>query len=124
MKKAMDDFMRRHRNDDSPDMKDRFTRAIEHVHAVFGDKSFRRWVPGSNEWGSQIVASVYDCQMFSFGQLSGEEIEKYADQFRDGFVNLFSDEEFRKQIDAATNTPSFFKKRVQLTREMIAAILR
>jgi hypothetical protein len=118
MKRAMDEFMRENRRA-APnlinEMRMEFLDALNTVYSVFGGKSFRRWSPETEAWGNQIVASVFDAQMFGVAHalMNGANPVRA----RESFIGLFSDDEFRKNIDAATNTPSFFRARVNIARE-------
>lgn len=126
MKRAMDDYMRANRKASEAEldvMEGSFSSALNKVHSIFETKSFRRWIPESKGWGGQIVASVFDAQMFGISHFTEQQIDANRDAIRDGFLELFSNEEFRKNIDAATNTPSFFRTRVSMARQMVERIL-
>lgn len=117
MRVTMDRFMDGNRSASS-DILDRwdteFRDTVTKVDLVFGDKAYRRFNPITKEYRSQPVASIFDAQMFSLMAISLDRASQQRDIIRGRFEGLFSDPEFSRSIDAATNTPSFFKTRIEL----------
>lgn len=122
MKRLMDRYM--DDNQDMPehriqDLKKEFLLTLELVDAAFGEHAFKRWQPEKNSWRSQVLASLYDAEMIGVQGFSIDQISGKRDSILEGLKGLFLNEEFRKSIDAATNTVVNFRTRVEMVREMI-----
>src|SRR5258708_6720433 len=47
-----------------------FLHTLDVVEACFGEHAFRRWLPGQKKWKQQILAALYDAEMFACRGLS------------------------------------------------------
>lgn len=101
----------------------RFQEAIARVDAALGDYAFKRWQPDREDWRHQVLASMYDAQIFGLQEFEIEDLRKNRAALTAGTKDLFADTDFRKAVDSATNTPSFFKDRIRMFREMAATAL-
>lgn len=126
MKRLMDTFMEdnQHVSDRVAGiMREDFLSTIKSVQAGFGEYAFRRWIPAKEMWRSQVVASMYDAQMFAMRGVPSDTIEEKRTAIIAGTMELFSDQAFSKSIDAATNNIGNFKTRVEKMQTMIKQIL-
>lgn len=126
MKRRMDHFMENNQRASDKALKtleQRFRKTLDCVQAAFGDRPFRRWLPDQEKWKSQVLASIYDAQMFACQDFDPDQLRPHQAKIAEAFKTLLSDTDFRKTIDAATNTPSFFRDRICRTKQMIDAIL-
>jgi uncharacterized protein DUF262 len=127
VRRRMDSFMSTNRNPD-----DRTLSAFRHsfldtlgvVTSVFGDHAFHRWMPERHVWRNQVLAALYDAQMFSCQYYTQDQLFPYAGEIVAAFKGLFADDGFRRSIDAATNTPSYFKDRIRRLRGLIVETAR
>ncbi len=83
----------------------RFEHCVDLVSTVFGDKAFRRFIPGTaddvnGKWaGSRINMALFDIQMSGFVNYSKNQIYPKADELREGLMKLMTeDEEFIRSI--------------------------
>ncbi|MGE3412591.1 MAG: DUF262 domain-containing protein [Dehalococcoidia bacterium] len=102
------------------DAKRSFMAAIDKVEAAFDGHAFQRWVPTRNQWRQQVLAALYDAQMFGLQEFSVDDLAPRRDSLVEGLKGLFSEPEFRGAVDSATNTPGSFRRRVRLMRDMVA----
>lgn len=126
IKKSMDTFASSHRHLDINDverLREEFERTLLVVKACFGPYAFRRWQPEKNAWRSPVLASLYDAEMFACYGLTQTDVEGKSDAMLLGIKNLCADPSFRKAIDSATNTPSYFKERIRMVRDMVRSNL-
>jgi len=105
------------------EMRNDFLSTLDTVEACFAENAFRRWIPEREQWRQQILASIYDAQMFACRGISIDEARTHRPSILDRFKRLFEDSEFRRSVDAATNTPSYFKARIQIVKTMLEEIL-
>lgn len=122
MRREMDRFMAEHQNETESwilDSKRDFLEAVASVVAAFGTYAFRRWQPDAGTWRKQVLASLFDAQMFACRDWNEQDLVDNQPDLIRGMKKLFKSAEFRKSIDAATNTPSYFKRRIELVSEMI-----
>lgn len=105
------------------EMRGEFNKAIEKAVAAFGSTTFRRWVPEKETWRKQVLASAYDAEIFGVIPYPEEQLRSHQPQLIDELKLLFSDEDFRRAIDAATNTPTYFRERISMMRAMISSVL-
>jgi hypothetical protein len=118
----MDEFMERNRNRSAAELENLealFKQALEKVDAVFGENSFRRWLPDKEAWRRQFVAALFDAQMFGLQSFTAEQLAAQRAEIIESFKALFSDVNFLKSITVATNTPSAFKDRIHAVREIV-----
>ena len=118
MRRHMDRFMMDYQDaapDLLEDMREGFLATLDLAAAAFGDCAFKRWVPEGNRWRNQVLASLYDAEMFACFEcrsLSVAQLRYAHDDIIAKVKNLFLDEAFRKSIGGATNTPSYFRSRI------------
>jgi hypothetical protein len=126
MERQMDSFMRQNQRMAKKDLaaaSGRFLKALETVRASFGDHCFQRWQPDKGAWRDQVLASLYDAQMFGCQRFTPQRLQPFQQEIVESFKLLFSDSDFRKAIDAATNTPSYFRARILTVRDAVTAAL-
>jgi len=122
MAREMDRFMstnQRLAHGDLAEMRKDFFATLAVVSAAFGDHAFHRWQPEKDQWRRHVLASLFDAQMFACRDLKAEEVQPHTAAILVGMKALFGDQEFRRAVDAATNTPKYFQDRVRMTRNMI-----
>ncbi|OGF65855.1 MAG: hypothetical protein A2Y62_10505 [Candidatus Fischerbacteria bacterium RBG_13_37_8] len=126
MKRLMDEFMHKNRNASSKKLKElerEFLVTIEVVEKAFGKYSFKRWLPKYNRWRNQILASLYDAEMFACTRFSAEEVDGKQDYIVKQLKLLFEDDSFRESIEVGTNAPVRFRKRITNIIEMLSKII-
>ncbi|GLQ52784.1 hypothetical protein GCM10010862_00420 [Devosia nitrariae] len=104
-------------------LEDSFVRALRKARMVFDTHTFQRWQPEKVEWRKQVLAALFDVQMFGFMDFEEIDLLNNKDAIVSAFKDKFEDPIFRKSIDAATNTPSLFKERVNIFQEMVQEII-
>jgi len=127
MERHMDEFM-----DDNRDMKllnaatleSRFHEALDTVEACFDEHTFQRWVPEKQQWRRPVLAALYDAQMFGCQGFEPKKVRPHQDKILKGMQALFENEDFRGFVNLATNTPTSFRQRIKMTRDMIAEITK
>jgi hypothetical protein len=122
MMRVMDDFMSDHQHmsaDELEASRTDFIATLDAVAAAFGDHAFKRWVPEQRVWRRQVLASLYDAQMFAVRGLEAGMLAEKRPAIQTGLIKLFDDATFRASIDAATNTPRLFRTRIKMMREMV-----
>ena len=102
---------------------DDFLQAITVVEAAFGSHAFRRWVPEKSQWRQQIIAALFDAEMFACRGFSEDVLNKNQSEIIENMKLLFENSEFRKSIDSATNSPGSFRDRIRIVRDMIIRTL-
>ncbi|MBI4307052.1 MAG: DUF262 domain-containing protein [Chloroflexi bacterium] len=125
MQPSMDQFMalnQRMGRQELDDLKTSFLNTIDAVAAGFGDKAFQRWETSRQKWRSQVLASLFDAQMFACLGIDPDTLRRHHPAILAGMRQLFENTEFRRSIDAATNTPSFFRSRIKAVRAMITDV--
>lgn len=100
-----------------------FIQTLNVVEVCFGNYAFKRWVPEKNVWRQQVLASVYDAEMFACRGLSLERALYKQNEIVEGLKDLFLDKEFRKAIDAATNTPVNLRTRIVRVKNMLRGVV-
>lgn len=126
MKRSMDRFMAHHRHMTELDLdkiKREFLGTLGAVEAAFGQHAFQRWIPERGHWKQQVLASLYDAEMFGCRGFEMEQLRGKHEQILIGLQELFSNSEFRKSIDAATNTPTYFRQRISMVKNMLHQIV-
>jgi hypothetical protein len=116
MKLWMDGFMSDHRGEKPKILENwrrEFEKTLQVVETCFGSTPFRRWEPAKKSWRKQTLAALYDAQMFACREFGVSDFAGKHERIDRDFKKLFADTEFRRSIDAATNTPSFFKYRIE-----------
>ncbi|MET3291821.1 UNVERIFIED_CONTAM: hypothetical protein ABID98_004391 [Brevibacillus sp. OAP136] len=126
MKRQMDHYMASNQHITSVQlvqMREEFLNTLEAVHVCFEDHSFQRWIPEKKEWKKQVLASLYDAQMFALRGRKANLLKEYRNEIVSGFQDLFENNDFRSSIDAATNTPSYFKARITMVSDLVDNII-
>jgi hypothetical protein len=125
MRSQMDEFMEEHKTLPAgwiEEARTDFKATLRVVGAAFGEHAFHRWEPSKQRWRKQVLASLFDAEMFAARGLSPEPLKAKRAEIEDQLKALFSDTGFRASIDAATNTPSFFRERIATIRQMLVAL--
>ena len=68
MMRVMDDFMSDNQHMDELQLRiarEDFIKTLHNAEAAFGEHAFQRWVPEQGIWRNQVLASLYDAQMFA-----------------------------------------------------------
>jgi hypothetical protein len=126
IQRGMDEFMVKHRNAVATaieGMAADFLETLEAVEAFLGEHAFQRWLPEQGKWRNQVLASLFDAEMFAFRGREPAQVHAHREALMDAFLPLFTDLQFRKSIDAATNTPSLFKYRIDCLVSICQRIL-
>lgn len=100
-----------------------FIQTLRTVDAAFGAHAFRRYTPEGDTWRAQILAALFDAQMFACMKWTPEDVAGHEEEIAKGYRLLFSNPEFRQSIDAATNTPKLFRRRIEMVDELLTGIL-
>lgn len=127
MKRAMDSFMEENRNPQADQllvMENDFTRTLSTVTGIFGEHSFHRWVPERAIWRRQVLAALYDSQMFACREYELAALSPFKEEIVGRYKKLFEESAFRSAIDAATNTPALFKARIERMRELLEGVIK
>lgn len=109
--------------------KKRFEHCIDLVKIVFGDKAFRRYIPGMNtepgKWATnQINMALFDLQMCGFVNYSKNEILSNSDLIREGLLKLMiEDSLFQDLIGYKTSDTDNVKKRFAIYMSMFDGII-
>ena len=123
---AMNEFMVRHQYAKGETLRgfaNRFRSTLDGVEVLFGEHAFQRWQPEKGEWRNQLLAALFDAEMLAVDGLDPGRLAPKQDQFLSRFLELFSDPSFREAIDAATNTPVLFERRIARVRDLVEAML-
>jgi len=126
MKRYMDRYMshnQRMSQEELASAKQDFLQTLNAVEACFGAHTFRRWNPITSQWRQQVLASLFDAEMFACRGLSPERVLSKQDSIVESLQALFLNEDFRKAIDAATNTPTYFRTRITMVKDMLHRVL-
>jgi HNH endonuclease len=116
-------------NEKRHEYKKRFDHCLDMVKMVFGDKSFRRYIPGTDtepgRWASnQINMALFDLQLVGFVNYSKQDILNAADQIREGLLSLMiNDPEFQQLIGFKTSDTENVKKRFKIYMDMLDGII-
>jgi hypothetical protein len=100
-------------------LKQGFLDTLKAVESAFGEHAFQRWNPAKQQWRRQVLASLFDAQMFGCYRLKPEKLLEYREAIFTGFKALFEDERFQQAITTGTNTPSLFQHRVTKVRDLL-----
>ncbi len=96
-----------------------FLDTLKSVEAAFGDHAFQRWQPAKNQWRRQVLASLFDAQMFACYGLDPDSLLAQRGPILNGLKALFDDDMFQQAITTGTNTPTLFQYRVTQIRELL-----
>jgi hypothetical protein len=126
MMRHLDSFMANHQKPTDAYLKEArsdFLNTLSAVKSGLDGHAFQRWVPGKNQWRQQVLASLFDAEMFAMRGIDPARISPRRAKLTSEVQGLFSSTEFRKSIDAATNTPQLFKSRIRAMRDLIASVI-
>lgn len=124
MQRHMDNFMAAHQyaqKSERAEMRSDFLNTISCVRAAFGEHAFQRYDPATKQWRRQVLAALFDAQMFASQGRQPQLLEPCQEQIVCGMAELFAKQEFLDTVDAATNTPSYFRGRIEMVRDLIDA---
>jgi hypothetical protein len=122
MMRHMDEFMLENQRVEGRPLamlREDFEQTLEAVEAAFGDHAFQRWVPDKASWRQQVLASLFDAEMFAARGKDPEQLRAKRGGIEKKLKELFSNAEFREAIDAATNTPALFKRRISMMSDLL-----
>lgn len=122
MMRHMDEFMSENQRMETRALElahEDFDATLNAVEAAFGPHSFQRWVPGKSAWRQQVLASLFDAEMFAARGKDPARLKEKAGYIEAELKKLFSDGEFREAIDAATNTPALFRRRITMMSDLL-----
>jgi hypothetical protein len=125
MMRHMDDFMFNNQelaDEELDSLRDEFFLTLETASAAFGEYAFRRWVPDKKQWRRQVLASLFDAQMFAAREFTPTDFRGRQSRAIHGMQALFENADFRASIDAATNTPALFKRRIQMVADLLTRV--
>ena len=109
----------------SAEYKNRFEHCVNLVKNVFGEKAFRRYIPGDEnnpgKWAAnQINMALFDLQMVGFVNYSKNEVLANADAIREGLLDLMSkDTNFQQLIGYKTSDADNVKKRFRIYMDLL-----
>jgi len=125
MKNLMDHYMRDNQKlgeSEIRQLSDIFLATISKVNMCFGEYSFRRWEPARNRWRRQVLAALYDAQMFACDGFEEASLEGKGEEAIIRMKELFQDEDFLKAISAATNNVGNFRARITKVKDMLRSV--
>jgi hypothetical protein len=126
MKRLMDNYMSVNQHiqpKNIQQLKDNFLNTIQVVENSFGEYCFRRWIAEKRHWRGQILASLYDAQMFGCRGIDAELTKQKQPHIISQLKRLFTDEDFKKSINAATNNIGNFRTRVTKIKDMLTHVV-
>lgn len=92
-----------------------FLNTIEKVYSLFGEFSYKRWQVEKGMWRKQVLAALYDAQMFAVKDHTKSDLAKNSTKILNKYKKLFNENTpFRKAIDSATNNPGPFQDRIEI----------
>lgn len=124
MMRHMDEFMANNQKlpqDALEEHRDDFKKTLTAVEAAFGSHAFQRWIPEKRTWRKQVLASLFDAQMFASRGRSPRQLRSAHTKILLEMRRLFRDADFRQSIDAATNTPRLFRYRIERMNNLLDA---
>jgi hypothetical protein len=126
MMRAMDRFMADHQHEKTETLKKweiEFRNTLKAVEAAFGENAFQRWQPERKQWRKPVLASMFDAEMFALQGMTPEKLSSKQSRIISACKNLFQDKDFRKTVDAATNTPTYFQSRIKKILKTVKACI-
>jgi len=115
MKRLMDRYMSENQymsKNQIDELKRDFLNTVQVVERGFGEFAFRRYLPDKLQWRGQVLASLYDAEMFASRGLNPEQVENKKADITAAISLLFQNENFINAISAATNNIGNFRTRV------------
>lgn len=126
MKRLMDRYMSDNQHLDKEkinELRADFLKTIDVVDKCFGEYAYRRYMPEKSQWRKQILASLYDAQMFACKEIDIENVEIIKERIVERLSRLFNEGEFVRAISAATNNIGNFRTRVTSMKTMLNEVL-
>lgn len=103
---------------------------IQLILTVFGDKAFRRFMPGDSDnvngkWStSRINMALFDIQMCGFVNYSKNQVIPKADLIREKLIEMMStNEEFINSIEIKTSDKNVLSKRFRMWLDALEDII-
>ena len=110
--------------------REKFLQAIEMSKLVFGDKAFRRYVPGSKDntagnWATtRINMALFDIIMWGFANYEKSQVVPHADEIREELVYLMSnDQDFIDSIMIQTSNLEMVQRRFEIWKNSLKEII-
>lgn len=103
-------------------LREDFLNTLAAVEGAFGEHAFQRWQPAKSQWRRQVLASLFDAQMFACYGLKADKLRDNRDAIIAGLKHLFEDPDFQQAITTGTNTPNLFQYRVTKVRDMLVPL--
>jgi hypothetical protein len=107
-----------------------FSHSVDMTSLVFGDKAFRRYIPGNenNRTGSwaatRINMALFDIVMWGFANYEKSQIVPHADAIREELIHLMSsNQEFIDSIMIQTSSTEQVQKRFEIWKESLKNII-
>jgi len=132
MKQFSNKYLRDHRNitaDKATELTAVFKKSVELVKVVFGDKAFRRYIPGSDDdpngkWSvSRINMALFDIQMTCFAIYDKNQIIPKADAIREALMTLMTtDQKFIDSILIQTSNKETLQTRFRIWMDTLSSI--
>lgn len=117
-------------NEKAKEYRNRFYHCIDLVKIVFGEHTFRRYIPGEGDnlqgrWAdSQINLALYDLQMVGFSNYSKNEVLAKADYIREALLDLMINHtEFQQLIGFKTSDSDNVKKRFRIWMDTLDQVI-
>ncbi len=126
MRRSMDFFMHTEQNASASrvdQLTSLFLNAVNCVNAYFGEFAFRRFEPTKGKYRNQVLASLYDAQMFASQGRNARISASHRASIRSKYKMLFSNSEFLKHIGSGTNSPGFFTERIKAVNSILNSVL-
>jgi hypothetical protein len=110
--------------------KNKFSHAVEMTNIVFGDKAFRRYVPGDNQnlngaWATtRVNMALFDIVMWGFTNYEKSQIVPHADTIREELLHLMThNQEFIDSIMIQTSGKEQVQKRFEIWKDSLNKII-
>lgn len=126
MKRLMDRFMADHQTESKDwiaEAEADFLQTVRAVDSAFGEHAFHRWQPSKEGWRRQVLASLFDAEMFACRGRDHAVLRAHREEILAGVKSLFDQNDFRQSIDAATNTPTYFCRRIEMVSDKLDELI-
>jgi hypothetical protein len=122
MMRHMDNYMKQFQHAEPAavdELRKDFLDTLSVVEAAFGANAFRRWEPHRRAWRRQVLAALFDAEMFAARGRDASKASAVAAEIEARMKELFTDKDFQDSISAATNTPALFRRRIEAVRNVL-----